>query len=239
MSRAPLLIVCAPFPKTGASTFTRLLCAYHQLEERAFDLFDTDPHSRSLAHWHPRACQVSDLTTTRGQIALFDRLVAPGEQARIVEVASQVYARFLGQARDIGLFEEAEKNGVAPTLLFVTNGSEVALEAARALRGVWPEAPLIPVLNHGPVRLGPKRNDHIEAFRQRDCFEVPALDPSAREVIEQPDFSLTDFLRAPPPDDMSLVVRADLRNWLKRVFTQFRSRELRIAFEAARYLTRV
>lgn len=239
MSKAPIYLVCSPHAKTGASTATRLLCDFMTFEERAFALFDTDPHSRALGAWFPSVCTPADLSTTRGQIALFDRLVMPGREPRIVEVSSQIYARFLTQVRDIGLFEEAQKHDLEPVILFVSNGSNVAIEAARALLSALPEARLVPVVNEGPVRLGDQVHDHLEAFGSGYSLQIPQLDASARDIIESPHFSLAGFLSSPPPDDMSLVVRADLRNWLKRVFTKFHAYEVRKAFEDSSYLLSV
>jgi hypothetical protein len=239
MSRAPIYLVCSPHGKTGASTLTRLLCDFLTFEQRRFALFDTDPHSRVLGGLFPHECTIADLSTTRGQIALFDRLVTPGDEARVVEVSSQMYTRFFTQARDIDLFEEARKYGMDPTVLFVSNGSNVAVEAARALRGALGNATVIPVINEGPVRIADRIHDHLDAFEARNSFQIPALDGSARDVVESPRFSLAGFLGSAPPDHMSLVVRADLRNWLKRVFTQFHAYEVRKAFDESRYLMSV
>jgi len=235
MSRTPIYIVCSPHAKTGTSTVTRLLCDYLSFEKRPFALFDTDPHSRALGGWFPHACTITDLSTTRGQIALFDRLVAPGDETRIVEVSSQVYTRFFTQVRDIGLVEEAGKNSFKHVVLYLSNGSRVAVEAARAL-GDALCGELIPVINQGPVQLGEKVHDHLDAFNAHHSFQIPRLDGSARNIIEAQNFSLTKFLRSPPPEDMSLVVRADLRSWLKRVFTQFHAYEVRQALQDSRYL---
>jgi hypothetical protein len=235
MSGTPIYLVCSPHAKTGTSTMTRLLCDYLSFEKRPFALFDTDPHSRALGGWFPHACTISDLATTRGQIALFDRLVTPGDDTRIVEVSSQVYTRFFTQLRDIGLVEEAAKNGFEPVVFFLSNGTRVAVEAARAL-GVALCGELIPVVNQGPVQLGDQVHDHLDAFKARHSFQIPRLDGSARNVIEAQGFSLKNFLQSPPPEDMSLVVRADLRSWLKRVFTQLHAYEVRKALEESRYL---
>jgi hypothetical protein len=236
MSTTSIVIICSPHAKTGVSTMTRLLCDYMTYEERAFALFDTDPHSRALGGWFPASCTIADLSTTRGQIALFDELVRPGDVMRIVEVSSQIYSRFFSQARDIGLFDEATKNGLDAVVLFVSNGAEVAVHAAGALQAAFRELDVIPVVNQGPVRLGKDIHDHVDAFEARQSFLVPHLQGSAREAIENPRFSLSGFLATDPPADMSLVVRADLRTWLKRVFTQFHAYEVRKAFDESRYL---
>ncbi|MDB5642616.1 MAG: hypothetical protein JWN07_1933 [Hyphomicrobiales bacterium] len=235
MSGTPIYIVCSPHAKTGTSTVTRLLCDYLTFENRPFALFDTDPHSRALGGWFPHACTISDLSTTRGQIALFDRLVSPGAEVRIVEVSSQIYTRFFTQVRDIGLVDEAGKNGFEPVILFVSNGSKVAIEAAHVLEQALC-GEVIPVVNQGPVQLGETIYDHLDAFEARHSFQVPRLDGSARNVIENPRFSLSGFLKAPSAEDMSLVVRADLRSWLKRVFTQLHAYQVRKAFDESNLL---
>jgi len=236
MPDAPILIVCSPHARTGASTVTRLLCDYMTYEGRAFALFDTDAHSRVLGSWFPASCTIADLATTRGQIALFDELVRPDGAMRIVEVSSQMYTRFFTQARDIGLFDEAARNGLETIVLFVSNGTDVAAHAAKALQAAFRELDVIPVVNQGPVRLGKDIHDHVEAFEARHSFLIPHLEASAREIIENPRFSLSRFLASEPPENMSLVVRADLRTWLKRVFTQFHAHEVRKAFDGSRYL---
>jgi hypothetical protein len=81
--------------------------------------------------------------------------------------------------------------------------------------------------------------DHLDAFGARQSFQIPALDSSSRDAMEGPHFSLSRFLAEPPPDDMSLVVRADLRSWIKRVFMQLRAYEVRKAFDESTYLLNV
>lgn len=236
-ARVPLWFVCAPFPKSGASTFTRLLVDYHLYNKRDLSLFDTDVHSQTLESFFPDLAQTIDLSTTPGQIALFDKLLEAGSQARIVEICAPAHQLFLSQVRDIGFFEEAEKNGFEPMILFVSNGKRLAIDAGTRLQAIWRRVPVIPVVNEGFVRLGTKINDHLEAFPAGRSFQVPILEPLLQTAIAMPGFSLSAFLRKPPAvDEMSLVVRADLRSWITRVFTQFRSHELRKALDESHYL---
>ena len=236
-TRVPLWFVCAPFPKCGASTFTRLLVDYHLFNTRSLSLFDTDVHGQTLENFFPDLAQTIDLSTTPGQIALFDRLLEPGPQARIVEICAPAHQLFLSQARDIGFFEEAEKNHFEPVILFISNGARVAIEAGTRMQSIWRRVPVIPVVNEGFVRLGTKINDHLDAFPSGRSFQVPLLEPLLKNAIATPGFSLSGFLTKPPAvDEMSLVVRADLRSWITRVFTQFRSHELRKALDESNYL---
>jgi hypothetical protein len=194
-------------------------------------------HSQTLESFFPDLAQTIDLSTTPGQIALFDKLLEAGSQARIVEICAPAHQLFLSQVRDIGFFEEAEKNGFEPMILFVSNGKRLAIDAGTRLQAIWRRVPVIPVVNEGFVRLGTKINDHLEAFPAGRSFQVPILEPLLQTAIAMPGFSLSAFLRKPPAvDEMSLVVRADLRSWITRVFTQFRSHELRKALDESHYL---
>jgi hypothetical protein len=238
MSNNPVFIICTPFPRCGTSTVSRLLADFHLLEGRPFTLYETDKHSRGLELLFPDQCQVVDLATTRGQMDLFDQLVIPDQGPRIVEVCAPYYRHFFTQAREIGLFEESESRGTQPLIIFVTNGSYVAVEAAATLQCLWPNIPMAIALNEGLVHLGKSLHDHLAAFPTDLSFQIPALEGLPKHEMEDPGFSISGFFGSTPPDDMSLVVRADLRNWIRRVFTQFHSHELRTAFEQSRYLMR-
>ena len=93
------------------------------------------------------------------------------------------------------------------------------------------------MVNESFVRLGTKINDHLDAFPSGRSFQVPPLEPTLQTIINMPEFSLSGFLSNPPSvDAMSLVVRADLRSWITRVFTQLRSHELRKGFDDSEYI---
>jgi len=230
----PLWFVCAPFPKSGASTFTRLFIDYQLYNQRTPLLFDTDVHGTTLESFFPELAQTIDLSTTIGQIALFDKLLEAGSEPRIVEICTPAHQLFLAQARDIGFFEEAEKNGFDPVILFVSNGTRIAIEAGNRMQAIWRRVPVIPVVNENFVRLGTKINDHLDAFPSGRSFQIPAMEPMLHPVVSQTRFSISGFLRMPPTaDEMSLIVRADLRSWITRIFTQFRSYELRKLMDEA------
>lgn len=235
MRRHPVYLVCSPYPRVGTSTTARLLADFHIVEKRPFCTFDTDPHERMLSTYFPAETVVADLSVTRGQIALFDRLLVPSPEARIVDIWTRSYRHFFAQAGDIGFFEEAERLQLEPIVLFVTNGSFDSVDAADEIVRTWPSLPMIVVSDEGAAPLGEAVHDHLASFHTDRNFQIPALDPILRRQIENPQFSLSRFMLY-PPNDMSLVVRADLRTWLRSVFAQFHSYDLRNALEGTRYL---
>lgn len=235
--KTPVWIICAPFPKSGATTFSRLLVDHYLFTGRQIHLFETDLRNLSLETRFPDIVQTVDLATTPGQIALFDQLVQAGPIPRIVEISAQAHPLFVSQARNNGFFEEAFQHGLDPMIVFISNGTRKALDAGLMLQALWRRVPVVPVINEGLVRLGTKLNDHLDAFPSRRSFQVPKMEPLLREVIDDPHFSFADFMKTPPAaNHMSLVLRADLRDWILRVFAQFRSHELRRAFELSDFI---
>ncbi|MDB5648913.1 MAG: hypothetical protein JWL62_433 [Hyphomicrobiales bacterium] len=235
--RVPVYLVCSPHARVGTSTTARLLADYHRVENRAVRAFDTDPYGLSLSGFFAGESTVADLSTTRGQIALFDRLLLPGEETRIVDIWNRSYRQFFSQAQDIGFFEEADRLDLSPIIVFGTDGSDFSVASARELKRAWPDLQMIVVSNEGAVPLGDDEPSALQYFLDERTFQISALDPIMRRQLEQPGFSLSDFLVG-PPQSMSLVVRADLRNWVRRVFAQFQSYELRNALDETRYLLR-
>ena len=235
--QTPVWVVCAPFPKSGATTFTRLLVDYYLFTGRAVTLFETDLHNRALEGRFPDITQLVDLATTPGQITLFDQLVQDGPVPRIVEVSAQAHPLFISQARNNGFFEEARHHGLDTSILFISNGTRKSMEAGMMVQSLWRQVPVMPVVNEGFVRLGSKLNDHLDSFPTRRSFQVPLMEPMLRDIADRPRFSFADFMRAPPgTDTMSLVLRADLRYWIQRMFMQFRAHEMRRAFEMSEFI---
>lgn len=235
--RVPVYLVCSPHARVGTSTTARLLADYHRVENRPVQAFDTDPYGLSLSGFFAGDSTVADLSTTRGQIALFDRLLLAGDETRIVDLWTRSYRQFFSQAQDIGFFEEAERLDLRPILVFGTDGSESSVASARELKRAWPDLQMIVVSNEGAVPRDEDEGPALQNFPDDRTFQIGALDPIMRRQLEQPGFSLSDFLAA-PPQSMSLVVRGEMRNWLRRAFAQFQSYELRNALDETRYLLR-
>ncbi len=81
----------------------------------------------------------------------------------------------------------------------------------------------------------PSAANSLRAIRGAHILKIGALDPVLRNAIDDPTFSLSRFMLA-PPTGMSIVVRSGLRDWLVRIFAQLRSFELRMTLERAEHL---
>jgi hypothetical protein len=233
--RTLAFVACSPHPRSGVTTTARLLTDFYLSRQSAVEGFDTDPHEPRYAGSFPERVRIIDASEIKGQISMFDRLLVADGAPKIVDVWNRAYDRFFTTIRDIGFIEEARDRGVEPVILFHVDPSQSTLARALALDAAWPNVTMIAVHNEGASPLGPRPHEILEHYPSVRKFVIPALDAEVARSLELRDLSLCDFLSAPPPD-MSIVVRAALNAWLARVFTQFRSFELRIDLNGAEFL---
>ena len=214
-SRTYAFIICSPHGRTGVTTMARLLADYYLHTGRPFTGYDTDPHESPFAGHFPQAVTVADLGTIQGQIGLFDNLLTDDRTTRIVDVWSRSWKQFFDIAAETDFFAEAARRDVTPFVFFLADGTEASVEAAEALRAAYPDVALAVVGNEGAAPIGEGAVDHLSRYPAEHTFEIKALDPLVRRVMEAPDFSFSQFL-AEPDGPMSIVVRATLRGWLLR-----------------------
>lgn len=233
--RTFVFIACSPHPRTGVSTTARLLTDFYLARQSQVEGFDTDPHEPRYAEWFPDRARVIDATDIRGQISLFDRLLVHDEIPKIIDVWHRSYERFFATTREIGFVEEARRHGVEPVLLFHVDPTEATLARALALSAAWSDVTMVAVHNQGASPFGVRAHEIVARYPATRKFVIAPLDAPVARALEQPDFSLSRFLLA-PPSDMSIVVRAALKAWIAPIFTQFQSFELRLDLESAEFL---
>jgi hypothetical protein len=233
-NRTLVFIVCSPIGRVGKTVIARLLGDYFLLSGRTFVGFDTDAHEPSFAARFPHEVVVSDLNTIQGQMALIDPLLVPDGVAKIVDLWHRSLEGFFTLLDHTDFIAEARKLAIEPVLLYLADGSPRSVETAGYLAARYPDLHIVLVNNEGTA---PGLEDREESGRYPAgrSFKIAALDPVLRQTIEEPGFSLSRFMLMPPVN-MSIVVRAGLREWLWRVFSQFKSFELRMTLEETEHL---
>lgn len=231
-TRTPVFIVCSPAGRVGKSIVARLLADYFLAGNRRFIGFDTDPHEPVFAARFPQDVVVSDLATVQGQMSLFDPLLVNDETPKIIDLWHRSMDAFFALVDQTGFIAEATKVGIEPMLVFIADASTRSLDAATRLASRYPDLQMVLVENAGAA---PLSREQLARYPASHIFKVGALDPVLRHAIEDPNFSLSHFMLA-PPTSMSIVVRSGLRDWLARIFSQLRSFELRMTLEQAEHL---
>jgi hypothetical protein len=224
--RHSVTIVASPRPRVGKTLVARLLTDFHHHEGRAVTAFDVNSGEGTLAQFLPEYAKVSATGDIKGQMALFDRLIADDGATKVVDLGHESFESFVTVASQIGFAEEARKRGIAPAILFVITPDRTATEAYRGLRSRLPKVTLAPLLN---AMLGPAQHRDKYPVRGSGATQVrlPALAPGLRRYIDKPPFSFSST-RLANASDIPLDAHIELQRWLRKIYLEFRELDLRI-----------
>jgi len=223
-ARTFVYIVCSLTGRVGKTTVARLLGDYFLASRRSFRGFDTDAHESDFALRFPEQAVVADLTVIQGQMALIDPLLEDDGVPKIIDLWHRALEGFFSLVDQTDFMAEARARGVEPILLYVDDGPPRAAEVVARIEARYPDLQVILVRNEVA---SPEAGAEPSAPQTLRSFRIGKLDPVLRAIIDEPGFSLSRFMLAPPAD-MSIVLRAALRDWIWRIFSQFKSFELRM-----------
>lgn len=136
--RQIVTIVASQRERGGKTLLARLLVDFHQHENRAVAGFDLGGGDRSFARFLPGHVSAATIGDIKGQMALFDRLVAADDVNKVVDLGQGSFDQFFEAAQRIGLAEEALHRSIAPTVLYVLKPEPAAIARYRMLRDLFP-----------------------------------------------------------------------------------------------------
>ncbi len=96
-----IYIVCSPRQRVGKTLVARALTEFILADGRAAIAFDLNPNNTALYGFLPRNTARADLDTTRGQMALFDELIAEDEVVKVIDLGDQVFDKFFTLLRQL------------------------------------------------------------------------------------------------------------------------------------------
>ena len=226
--RNSVTIFASPRPRVGKTLLARLVTDFHIHEGRAVAAFDLDEGAGTLAQFAPEHTVRADISEIKGQMALFDRLVADDNAAKVVDLDHEQFEEFFALATHIGFAEEARRRGSAPSILFIATPDRSSIEAYRFLRSRMPLATLTPAYNEllGP----PQHRDNYPVLGNREPLRFPVLAPALRKYTEQPPFSFADEQLA-NARNIPLDGHIELQRWLRKAYAELRELENQIDVE--------
>jgi hypothetical protein len=223
--RHSVTIVASPRSRVGSTLLARLLTDFHAQEGREVAAFDLNSGGGTLSAFAPERTTVSEIADIKGQIALFDRLIADDGVTKVVDLGHESFEAFFALAGKIGFVEEAHRRAIAPAILYVITPDATAVEAYRSLRARFPQAVLTPV--HNEIFGAAQHRDKYQLVgRSEAMVHLPLLAPGVRKYIETPPFSFADAALA--SSRIPLAVQVELQSWLRRVWREFRELDLRL-----------
>jgi len=130
----PLYIVASPRPRTGKTLIARLMIEFFRAGGRPVVGYDLNPREPALTERFPKLVWPVDIGDTRGQMELFDRLVADSAGTKVIDLGYGAFDQFFAVAGEIGFLQEARRRLIEPIVLFVTDPAPATVRSYAELR---------------------------------------------------------------------------------------------------------
>ncbi len=221
----PLYIIASQHPRAGKTLIARLLVEFFRVSSRPLVGYDLDPREPALAAHFPNLVWTVDIADTRGQMALFDRLIADHWRTTVIDLGYGLFEQFFAVMAEIGFEREARRQGIEPIVLFITDSAPITARNYAELRRRLPQTTFVPVHNEAtsfmfiPQDFPPSRPEY-------GVIRVPRLSPIVRGVIDRPGFSFGAYMAKQPGGP------TEVHSWIGSIFNEFRELELRLLIGA-------
>jgi len=220
MQPTRLYIIASPRPLVGKTLIARLMMEFFSVSGRPLVGYDLNPHEPSLAERFPKLVWPVDIAATRGQMELFDRLIAENASTKVVDLGYRAYEQFFTVVREIGFVSEARNRGIEPIVLFVADSSEPTVRSYAELRR-RSAATFVPVHNESVSVMF--ADEHFPgSHAEYAVVRIPRLSPLVRGVIDRPNFSFNAHMAQQSGGP------TEVHQWIGNVYTEFRDFELRL-----------
>lgn len=213
------IIVASARARSGKTLLARLLAENFILSGQRPAIFDTDAVAAPLVARFPNDALALDIERVTDQMALFDGLANPAAHSRIVDLTHGSFKKFFDLMLESDYVREARANGIQPVIFYIAGTDQEAFEQANDLRDRIGNCPFVFVENAvlGEIKQSIRNGGEFRALADLPTrMLIPDLDPFFMEVIEEPDVSLSEFIREPTMK-MSPETRAAIRSWLMKV----------------------
>jgi hypothetical protein len=217
----PLYIIASPHPRVGKTLLARLLIEYLRADDRPLVAFDLNPREPSLSSHFPHLVWPVDIADTRGQMELFDQLVADDFTAKVIDLGYAPFEQFFSVMAEIGFMAEARRHAIEPIVLFVTDRVPATAHAYQDLRDVLPKTIFVPVHNEAVSVIFDKA-DFPPSRSDCPLILIRRLSPIVRGVIDRPSFSFSTYMLERPGGP------TEIHDWVDTIFREFRALERRL-----------
>jgi hypothetical protein len=218
--RQPIYIVASPRSQVGRTLLARALTEYVLSNGRRALAFDVNPDDRNLSRHLPLNALPASITETRGQMALFDRLIVNDGSVKIVDVAADQFQPFFDVMHHIGFPGEARARGIDPIVLFIIGDDRKTESGYRRLLLRREQLAVVPVEN--PAVAPPPSLNSASFPHVAQPFVVPMLAVEHDGAPDKADFSFAGALKRHsnyPPE---------VSGWAGRMFLALRDLERRL-----------
>jgi hypothetical protein len=219
--QTPLYIIASPHPRVGKTLLARLVIEFLRADDRPLVGFDLNPREPSLSSHFPHLVWTVDIADTRGQMELFDQLIADDLMTKVIDLGYAPFEQFFAVTAEIGFVAEARRHSIEPIVLFMTDKAPATARAYEDLRYLLPTTIFVPVHNEA-VSVTFEKADFPPSRADCRMILIPRLSPIVRGVIDRPSFSFSTYMLEKPGGP------TEIHDWVDRIFKEFRELERRL-----------
>ncbi|MGD0024449.1 MAG: hypothetical protein ABSC37_07460 [Xanthobacteraceae bacterium] len=219
--QTPLYIIASPRPRVGKTLIARLLIEFFRASDRPVVGYDLNPREPALAGHFPQLVWTVDIADTRGQMALFDQLIADDSITKVIDLGYGPFEQFFAVMGEIDFVQEARRRLIEPIVLFVTDPAPATVRAYAELQHRLARTTLVPVHNES-VSVMFDKEDFPPTRAECSFIRIPRLSPIVRGVIDRPSFSISVYMIDQPNGP------TEIHEWIGTIFNEFRELELRL-----------
>jgi len=217
----PLYIIASPHTRVGKTLLARLLIEYLRADDRPLMGFDLNPREPTLSSHFPHLVWTVDITDTRGQMELFDQLIADDFVVKVIDLGYAAFEQFFAVMAEIGFVAEARRHAIEPIILFVTDRTPATARAYEVLRHLLPTTVFVPVHNEA-VSVTFDKADFPPSRSDCRMILIRRLSPIVRGVIDRPSFSFSTYMLEKPGGP------TEIHDWVDTIFKEFHQLERRL-----------
>jgi hypothetical protein len=181
-----IYIVCSDTHRNGKTTLARLIADYLLLDGHDPFLIDTDAPDGPLRTFFPGRTALADFTNVRGQMKLFDTILASPGRDYVIDLPVRHVDSFFAKEVDLGFFKEAQSAGFRIFVFYVVDNTYTSRNDAKLLK------------EHGGIDLFvPVRNMLVGSTWESDeaSLTIPAMSPALAQAVLNRRFSFRNFVQ--------------------------------------------
>jgi hypothetical protein len=230
MAKPAVVLVGADKGGVGKTTVSRVVLDYfiaHNVPTRAFD---TEAPKGTLKRFHPDITDVVDITSTTGQMKIFDTLSSATSQVTVIDIRAGLLSTTLKALRDIGFLDAARKAQLTFTVFHILGPSIASLSEIDDTATFMDDAHYILVKNFinnttffewDPGTY----NSYFKKIKDAHDITIPKLNEMACEQVEVASVPYVSFVANKAANGQSaaysFVLRGYVRHWLGNVWAEF------------------
>jgi hypothetical protein len=230
LSKPVVIVVGADKGGVGKTTTSRALLDYFAANDVPTRAFDTETPRGTLSRFHAGITEVVDLTTTPGQMRVFDTLSSENPCVTLIDVRAGLLSPALASLRDIGFLDMAKSGQITLAVFHILGSSVASLDEIALTASFMEGAKYFLVKNHinNSTFFEWDQATFASYFSKiKDATEltIPKLDEMAFEKVEVESVPFLKFVANKNSKDevtnYSFVLRGQVRHWLANVWAEF------------------